>query len=241
VSFTAWGEHFAIDLPGARAVFTTRRGGTSAPPYESLNLGLPTDDAPDAVAANLRLLARATRVELAYGRQVHGAEVLRMSAGNPPGTEPPEADGVATAAHGVGALVLTADCLAIAIAGGGSVAMVHAGWHGLACGVIAAGVAAVRDLGSGGPLAAAIGPGAGPCCYEVGGELHQRFAAYGPNVRRGANLDLKLIARLQLEAAGVADVADTGLCTICSSPDLFFSHRRDRGITGRQAGVAWLT
>jgi hypothetical protein len=112
---------------------------------------------------------------------------------------------------------------------------------GLAGGVIAAGIAAVRELGSGGPLAAAIGPGAGPCCYEVGEELHARFAAYGPQVRRGRNLDLPLIARRQLEAAGVADIRALGICTICADPALFFSHRRDHGVTGRQAGVAWLT
>jgi len=121
------------------------------------------------------------------------------------------------------------------------VAVVHAGWQGLAAGVIAAGASAVRELGSGGPLAAAIGPGAGPCCYEVGDELRERFAAYGPLVRRGRNLDLKQIARLQLGAAGVPEIADVDRCTICSDSALFFSHRRDRGVTGRQVGIAWLT
>jgi hypothetical protein len=138
-------------------------------------------------------------------------------------------------------MVLVADCLPIAVAGGGAVAMLHAGWRGLAEGVLAEGVRAVRELGRDGPLEAAIGPGAGGCCYEVGEEVHRQFASYGERVRKGSNLDLKAIARAQLERAGVQTVHDVQLCTICSSPELFFSHRRDRGITGRQAGIAWLS
>jgi copper oxidase (laccase) domain-containing protein len=116
--------------------------------------------------------------------------------------------------------------------------MIHAGWRGLASGVLVNGVAALRALGAHGSLEAAIGPGAGPCCYEVGEEVH---AAFGPDVvRRGRNLDLKAIARAQLETAGVSAVRDVELCTICSDPSLFFSHRRDQGVTGRQAGIAWL-
>jgi copper oxidase (laccase) domain-containing protein len=90
-------------------------------------------------------------------------------------------------------------------------------------------------------LEAAIGPGAGVCCYEVGEEVHAQFAAYGEGVRHGRNLDLKAIAREDLARAGVATVHDVGLCTICSDASLFFSHRRDRGVTGRQAGLAWLS
>jgi copper oxidase (laccase) domain-containing protein len=75
----------------------------------------------------------------------------------------------------------------------------------------------------------------------VGEEVHERFAAYGPAVRRGRNLDLKTIARLELQGAGVGPIHDAGLCTICADESLFFSHRRDRGVTGRQAGIAWLT
>jgi copper oxidase (laccase) domain-containing protein len=98
----------------------------------------------------------------------------------------------------------------------------------------------LRDLGAAGELQAAVGPGIGPCCYEVGPEVHEAFAPYGPGVRHGANLDLRAVARSQLERAGVSVVHDLDLCTACR-PELFFSHRRDRGITGRQAGVAWLT
>lgn len=239
MSFEAFGEHFAIELPGARAVFSTRRGGASAPPYDTLNLGRGTDDDPAAVEANRLRLARLVGVELAGGRQVHGSAVAVIERATD--TDGLEADGFATRTPGVAPMVLAADCLPIAIAGGGAVAMLHAGWGGLAKGVIGVGVRTVRELGSGGPLAAAIGPGAGPCCYEVGEELHERFAAYGPEVRRGRMLDLKLIARRQLEVAGVARVEDAGLCTICAPASMFFSHRREHGVTGRQAGVAWLT
>jgi copper oxidase (laccase) domain-containing protein len=127
----------------------------------------------------------------------------------------------------------------IAVAAPGAVAVLHAGWRGLHAGVVAEGVRAVRELGGTGPVAAAIGPGAGGCCYEVGDEVHAAFADHGPGVRNGRNVDLKAIARRELEAAGVAAVHDVGVCTLCADPGLFFSHRRDGGTTGRQAGVAW--
>lgn len=138
-------------------------------------------------------------------------------------------------------MVLTADCLPIALAAGGAVAMLHAGWRGLAAGIISRGVQALAQAGAEGPISAAIGPGAGPCCYEVSEEVHQRFAGLAPDARRGENLDLKAVARRQLGAAGVVAVHDIGVCTICGPPELFFSHRRDGGVTGRQAGVVWLS
>jgi purine-nucleoside/S-methyl-5'-thioadenosine phosphorylase / adenosine deaminase len=234
-------EHVAIELPGAHVVFTTRRGGVSSGPYESLNLGFLTDDERAAVAHNRASLAESLGVRFAYGRQVHGTYVRTATAASDEGTMPEEADGTATSMPGVAPMVLTADCLPIAIAGDGVVAMVHAGWRGLAEGVIAEAVSAVRALGASGPLAAAIGPGAGPCCYEVGDEVRSAFYAEGPDVRSERNLDLKAIASRQLERSGVSDVHDLGLCTICADPSLFFSHRRDDGLTGRQAGVAWLS
>ena len=103
-------------------------------------------------------------------------------------------------------------------------------------GVVEEGVAAVRELAGRPPQAAAIGPGAGGCCSRVGEEVH---AAFGGEGRRGDKVDLKAIARRRLEAAGVAEVHDAGICTICADPALFFSHRRDAGVTGRQAGVVW--
>jgi purine-nucleoside/S-methyl-5'-thioadenosine phosphorylase / adenosine deaminase len=238
--FRAEGEHLAIDLAGAHALFTTRRGGFSRGPYTSLNLGRFTDDEPAAVQRNRESLQRSVAVRFAYGRQVHGSTVRTTDAATENGSSvPPEADGQATARHGIAPMVLTADCLPIAIAGADAVAMLHAGWRGLANGVVAQGVSALRELGDDGQLEAAIGPGAGPCCYEVGDEVHAAFGA--DVVRNGRNLDLKAIARTQLERAGVAAVHDAELCTICSHPSLFFSHRRDRGITGRQAGLAWLS
>ncbi|MBV9805109.1 MAG: polyphenol oxidase family protein [Solirubrobacterales bacterium] len=230
-------------------MFTTRRGGFSRGPYASLNLGRLTDDSPDAVRRNRAQLEARAGVRPAYIRQVHGTAV-RLIAGNgdigvaplPDGdVELLEADGQATVLPGVAPMVMTADCLPIAVAGAGAVAMLHAGWRGLAGGILAEGVRKLRELGADGELRAAIGPGAGPCCYEVGEEVHAEFTTYGKGVRRGRNLDLKAIARDQLSRAGVAAVHDVGLCTICTDESLFFSHRRDHGVTGRQAGLAWLS
>ncbi|HEY2160386.1 MAG TPA: polyphenol oxidase family protein [Solirubrobacteraceae bacterium] len=228
-----------VELPGARAAFTTRHGGVSEGPYRSLNLGRLTDDQPDAVRQNRSLLEARLGMPLAMIRQVHGARVKRLT-GPPDPAEPlEELDGQATSACDVAPIVLVADCLPIAVAGEGAAAILHAGWRGLAGGIIDEGVRAVRELGAEEPLAAAIGPGAGACCYEVGEEVHARFESYGPTARDGRYLDLKAVARIQLERAGVGSVRDLGLCTICDED--FFSHRRDHGITGRQAGVVWLS
>jgi YfiH family protein len=246
--FYPQGEHLAIDLPGARALFTTRRGGYSEGPYASLNLGRLTADRPEAVQRNrARLHAEVGRPPV-YIRQVHGTSVRTIRTHSAEGVAPlpdegvelPEADGQATALPDLAPMVMTADCLPIAVAGHGAVAMLHAGWRGLAGGIVSEGVRAIRELGVEGPIEAAIGPGAGGCCYEVRDEVREAFADHGDHVRRGRNLDLKAIARDQLEEAGVAAVHDPGLCTICADASLFFSHRRDRGVTGRQAGLAWL-
>lgn len=244
--FFAWEEHLAIDLPGARALFTTRRGGFSQGPFASLNLGKLTPDDPEAVQRNRDLVQSRLDARLALIRQVHGPRVLRrdelgQASGPAPSEDLEEADGQATSLPGIAPVVMTADCLPIAVAGGGAVAMLHAGWRGLAEGVIEAGVRTLRALAPDAELSAAIGPGAGVCCYEVGDEVHARFLGSGAEVSRGRNLDLKGIARAQLAAAGVSQVHDVGLCTICSPATLFFSHRRDHGLTGRQAGIAWLT
>ena len=223
MSFRAAGEHLAIDLPGATALFTTRRGGFSEGPYASLNVGLRTDDDPGRVAANReRVRAQAGAGRLAHGRQVHGTEVVVDGEGSA------EADGQVRTAPGVAAMVLVADCLPVALAGPHAAGVVHAGWRGLAGGVLEAGV---RALG-GGPVAAAIGPGIGPCCYEVGDEVRAVFGT------EGRTLDLKAIARRRLEEVGVEEIHDCELCTACD-PERFFSHRRDRGVSGRQAGAAW--
>ena len=241
--FRPAGAHFAIDLPGARAMFTTRDGGVSDGPYASLNLGFLTDDDPASVAANRATLERELGVRLGFVHQVHGTELRRLSRADVerehaagPGSLR-HADGQITTEPGLAAAALTADCLAVAIAGEGAVAMIHAGWRGLAGGILAAGVEALRAAGARGPLAAAVGPGAGRCCYEVGAEVHAAFGDRPDDVPNGAHLDLAAIAGHDLRAAGVGEVATLGLCTICTG--LFFSHRRDRGVTGRQAGIAW--
>ncbi len=246
--FYAWHDHIAVDFPAATAVFTTRRGGFSKGAYESLNLGRLTDDRPQCVIRNRRALQALLGAQLAYIRQVHGTQVRRLaSAPEPPSDDPdvqavfPEADGQATALRGLAPMVLVADCLPVAIAGSGAVAMLHCGWRGLAGGVVEEGVNAVRELGDDGPLSAAIGPGAGPCCYEVGEEVHAAFADLDPLVHVGRNLDLKAVALAQLTRAGVGEIHDVRICTICADPSLFFSHRRDKGVTGRQAGLAWLS
>ena len=246
--FYALREHIAIELPGARAVFTTRRGGFSRGPYASLNLGRATDDDPEAVRRNRALLEAELGVPLRFVRQVHGTTVVRRDASDPdPPRALPAADGQVSSLPGVGLAALVADCLPIALAGGGEVAMLHAGWRGLAAGVVGEGVRTVRQLDgstrhtAAAPLMAAIGPGAGGCCYEVGEEVHEAFAGQPAEVHRGRKLDLKAIARHELHEAGVAEVHDVGLCTICGAGSLFYSHRRDRGVTGRQAGVAWLS
>jgi YfiH family protein len=223
--------HVTVELPGASVLFTTRHGGVSRGPYASLNLGPWTGDHADAVGENRRRVAEIAGASLQQGHQVHGARVAVDV-----GVEVQDADGqVATRAAGGGfaPIVLTADCLPVALSGPEGVAMLHAGWRGLAGGILAAGVAAL-----GGRVdAAAIGPGAGPCCYEAGEEVHAAFAHLGPAVRHGRHADLKAVARAQLAGAGVREVVDTGLCTMCD--ERFFSHRRDAGSTGRQAGVIW--
>ncbi|WP_051323974.1 polyphenol oxidase family protein [Candidatus Solirubrobacter pratensis] len=230
-------DQIAAELPGARLLFTSRRGGVSTGPYDSLNLGLLTGDEPENVRENRRRMGQQIGhpwPRVCYGRQVHGATVRR--AAEPPSERRPyaEEDGQATALTDAAALVFVADCLPVLLAAPGGVAALHCGWHPLAGGIVAEGVRALRDVGGEGEIEAAIGPGARGCCYEVGDEVHARFAAYG--ARRGErNLDLAAVAAAQLRAAGVGIVHDTGVCTICS-PE-FFSHRRDRGVTGRQAGV----
>ncbi|HET9718950.1 MAG TPA: polyphenol oxidase family protein [Solirubrobacteraceae bacterium] len=250
-AFRREGEHFAVELPGATALFTTRRGGHSSGPYESLNLGRLTDDHRETVQSNLRRVQSACGARLLWGRQVHGTEVIvhdrnaRLAPAEDPEPSPDPGDGRLAVEPGLAPMVLTADCLAVIVAGHGGVAALHAGWRGLAGGVIQTGVRKLREAGVGGELQAAIGPHARVCCYEVGDEVHGAFAAAGHGDARGGrnrrNLDMTLIAVRQLRQAGVREVHDLGLCTICSDPGLFFSHRRDHGVTGRQAGLGWLS
>jgi YfiH family protein len=238
---------FEVDLPGARVVFSTRLGGVSRGPYESLNLGLLTGDDRALVLENRRRLAADADIDdgrVVMGWQVHGSEIRGWEGPDPdhafldPQGGHLKVDGHLTREPGLGLLILVADCLPVAIAGGGSVAMLHCGWRGLAGGII--GHAAARMRGGGdAALHAAVGPGIGRGCYEVGEEVLEAFAGY-EDAASGQMLDLRAVADSQLRAAGVAHVAHVELCTSCRD-DLFFSHRRDSGVTGRQGGMAWLT
>jgi polyphenol oxidase len=227
-------------LPGATASFSTRVGGVSEPPFDGLNLGALTDDEPGSVAENRRRLAAALGFppgRVAIGHQVHGAELARH--GGPqepspfaePGGEIPEVDGHLTALPDLALLVFVADCVPIALSGPGGVAMLHCGWRGLAAGIVARGAEAVRATD------AAIGPSIGPCCYEVGGEVLDAFAGLD-GIASGRMLDLPEAARQLLRDAGVERVQSANHCTSCER-ELFFSHRRDAGRTGRQAGLVW--
>jgi YfiH family protein len=233
---------FAVELPGARVLFSTREGGMSEGPYESLNLGLLTGDDRGRVIANRRRLAELTGMEpenIAMGWQVHGSDIREWDAPDPdrafldPQGGHLKVDGHVVRRLDMAALVLVADCLPVAIAGEGAVAMLHCGWRGLAGGII--GRAASLFPGT----AAAVGPGIGPCCYEVGDEVLEAFAGYD-GVADGRMLNLRAVAEAQLRAAGIERVEHVDFCTSCRG-DLFFSHRRDEGVTGRQGGIAWLS
>jgi YfiH family protein len=221
---------------GARVLFTSRADG---------NLSTVRGVDPEHGRARRDALCERLGLDwLCASRQVHGTDVQLLHTRAARGGEPLaiDADGHATALRGVGAMVLTADCLPVALAGAGAgesasvVAMVHAGWRGMAAGVLEQGVRALRELGADGELEAAIGPGAGVCCYEVGADVHR---AFGGAHRDGDAIDLRAIARERLHTAGVASVRDARACTICD--ERFFSHRRDGERAGRQAGVAWLS
>jgi YfiH family protein len=219
--------------------FTTREGGVSPAPWDSLNLGGAVGDAPDRVEANWRRLEAETGLGFARVRQVHGVRVVRADA---PGAPAEEADAVVSLRPGVAACVSVADCVPVLLAdpATGAVAAVHAGWRGTLARAAAEGVRALAREAGAPPerLLAAVGPSIGPCCYEVSPELAERFrAGIGPVVREGTapRLDLWSANRRVLEQAGLRPerIDLLGRCTACER-DLFFSHRRDAGRTGRQ-------
>jgi YfiH family protein len=151
-------------------------------------------------------------------------------------------------------MVLAADCVPVALGAEGAVAALHAGWRGLAAGVLEEGVRALREVGGRGDIVAVVGPCAGSCCYEVGEEVHAALAStvraphavYAPHAvhappgehRSARAIDLRAIADERLRAAGATQVLHAEACTICD--ERFFSHRREAARAGRQAGVAWL-
>jgi polyphenol oxidase len=221
------------EAPGPyRVVFSTRVGGVSEGPFESLNLGRMTSDEPERVEENRRRLCAeigADFARLTLNRQVHSATVHRATAGSRgvPG------DGLWTEEAGVPMLKIAADCLPIAVAranGHAALALLHAGWQGLLEGIVHAGVAALGQ----GRLAAVVGPGIGPCCYVVRDDVAAPFrATFGHWVVKDGRLDLWAAAEQALRRAGCDTVERTDLCTSCQ-PEFFFSHRRDVTRTGRQ-------
>jgi YfiH family protein len=228
------------ELPGATAAFSTRVGGVSEAPYDALNVAILTGDDANRVRENRGRLAGAldrAPESVVMGRQIHGAALRRHERPQEPRVyadvvrSPEEVDAHATADPGLTPLVMVADCLPVALSGPGGVAMAHCGWRGLAGGIVEEAVGSVKAT------AAAIGPGIGPCCYEVGEEVLTAFSELD-GVATGRMLDLTAVATRLLEQAGVEQVEQSGLCTSCN-PELFFSHRRDGERTGRQAGLAW--
>ncbi|MEI2415708.1 peptidoglycan editing factor PgeF [Orrella sp. JC864] len=236
------------DWPGVRSFCTTRAGGVSQGPYASLNLGVKAGDDPGAVAENRRRLRQALPGEPLWLAQVHGARVL--DADGP--IEDRQADAAVTAVPDRVLAVMSADCLPVVICDAQArvLGAAHAGWRGLAAGVLENTVAALRRRQPGAQhWRAWVGPGIGPQAFEVGEEVRQAFldtqaqaeAAFFPARAPGKWwADLYALARMRLAAAGVQEIHIAQRCT-ASEPQVFFSHRRDRGVTGRQAVLAWLT
>jgi len=230
-----------------RVAFSTRLGGVSEEEFASLNLGILTEDDPARVVVNRTRLCEAVDADpdgATMAWQRHGGTVTRAQPRGiiTPGTVYDHCDGLWSDAPGRAMLLLTADCMPIAIARSDglrpAVEILHAGWRGLLAGIVAAGVRAIGAR----QLVAAIGPSIGPCCYEVGDEVAAPFRqAFGEDVvREGSKLDLWTAAERALRAAGVEHVDRFDLCTACNG-DRFFSHRRDHGRTGRQGVIAYVS
>ncbi|WKZ32436.1 MAG: peptidoglycan editing factor PgeF [Thermodesulfobacteriota bacterium] len=229
--------------------FLTRKGGVSAPPYESLNFGEREADKREHVDENRkRVLAAFGAGSLFTINQVHGASVFRLGPDAP--LAPPDADAIITAEEGAAIGILTADCLPVLLFDpvNRAVSAVHAGWRGTALGVT---LNAVREMGKAfgtkpRDLKAAIGPSIGPCCYSVGENVYEEFRAEGRSLDSFISLDDGL--RLDLGAENISQLLSLGVgqrnisgsapCTSCSGD--FFSYRRDQGRTGRQLSFIML-
>jgi polyphenol oxidase len=228
-------------LPHAVLAFTTRRGGVSAAPFDTLNLGRSTVDDPAHVTENRHRLLSALGTSpdtLATAGQVHGARVVEVTG---PGHQP-ECDALLTTVPGLALAVTTADCMSLLYDAPGGIAAAHAGWRGTADGMPAATLAALCERTNVRPadVRVHIGPCIRGCCYEVGADVAGRFPAEAlRRVGGSLRLDLPTAARLSLLAAGLTPdcLFDTGACTACE-PHWYFSHRRDAGRTGRMWGVA---
>ncbi len=246
-----------------RAVCTTRSGGVSAGPYESLNLGDHVGDAPVAVQGNRRVLQQAVGARPVFLQQIHGWQVALLDAQTPDGTP---ADACMTAKAGVACTIMVADCLPVLFTNrhGSAVAAAHAGWCGLAgeggCGVLDSVLASFMALAhmrhalAASEVIAWLGPCIGPERFEVGPEVKAAFEAHDPQAaqsfksRSGGKwlADLAGLARRRLQAMGVTSIhgndGSAPWCTV-SNPSRFFSHRRDTrslGASGRFAACVWL-
>jgi hypothetical protein len=229
-----------------RAAFTLRGGGVSGAPWDSLNLGTHVGDAPDAVAENRRRVTAALALPAPplWLQQVHGARVLAIDGINTSALEP--ADAAVTRTPGRVLAILVADCMPVLLASldGAVIGAAHAGWRGLAAGVLEATIGAMGVPPA--KLCAWLGPAIGPAHFEVGDEVRLSFiagnaaaaAAFSANQRQRWQCDLALLARQRLLAAGLTHIASAGLCTY-AEPARCYSYRRD-GRTGRMAALLWL-
>lgn len=228
-----------------KALITTRAGGTSTGPYASFNLGLRCGDAEQTVTANRAHLRRFLPQEPKWLRQVHGANVADADTL----AETADADASVARRPGTVCAIMIADCLPVLLCdrSGSLVAAAHAGWRGLAGGVIASTVRAMGQAGAApGELLAYLGPAIGPSAFEVGSDVYDAFLAGDPHAVRAFKpnrpgkwlTDLFMLGRQALERAGVSHIYGGGLCTV-SDPRRFFSYRRDK-ITGRMAALIWL-
>lgn len=235
---------------GVVAAFPTREGGVSPVPYDSLNLGLSTDDQAGNVLENRRRLCVAVGLppdRMVVPGQVHGTTMdwvdgSMAGRGAFASTDVVAAhDALLTAAPGLGLAISYADCVPVVIAAEGvegpCLATVHAGWRGMIDGIIGRAAATLSQRGR--LTCAVIGPSIGPCCFTVDAALRKRFAARFPGSTGMETVDLWACAQAELLAAGVPanGIAVTRVCT--SSDARFFSHRRDHGATGRHLALAW--
>ncbi len=238
-----------LESDGFLAAFTERERGTSTGAFHSLNLGLRTGDDPNRVTANRSRVCEALAVpHFACGRQVHGANLERVGPERADAgfTDPSSAfnrtDGLITPDAGMALAILTADCFPLALADPrrGTLAVVHAGWRGIAAGIIGKAVATFDDPRS---VKAVVGPGIGVDHYEVGEEVASAVTAGAEtdavvrtNGGRRVKLDLGATVERSLRVRGIRHIETAGVCTACEQAR-FFSYRRD-GLTGRQALIA---
>lgn len=220
-----------VSLDNAEVAFSDRTGGHSEAPFSSLNVGRLTDDDPATVEANIETLRASLGLsQLQLLKQVHGSNVLVVDAID---DSMPEADAAVTGQKDLGLLVTGADCPPVALVGESGVGIVHCGWRPVAAGLIEATVERLQP-----PFDAVIGPGICQEHFEVGPEVVEALGGTAASRSDGRQLDLTGVIGDRLRAAGAREVVDVARCTHCE-PERYFSHRRDSGRTGRQAGIVW--